>query len=415
MCFSSAKCAWKFCRAHSARVCRAVVLLLLLFLLAAATYRALDGPPAEPANVSAAVAESLTPLSHPTPAPSAPPTTRIAVVGLNEAYSLLEGHVAATQRNCSRQLVYQCQGGCGGFGDRLRGVITAFYFALLSGRCFALDWRHPVPITHYFNLSAYISPCTPCEVPGARRAHVRQVDAGLDITQLVRHTEPTLSLASNSYLWETLFEDVRFAPVIARHFSYLRGHDAFALAHLALRLLFSAPTPLVSARMLETLPEFARAKGGLFRIGVQVRAAEGRYGADTRAYWHCLRDLLPSLCPVGRECGFFLTADDLYEDWVAELRRAVAPLPLLVAPHRALHLDLSGSAEVRAHVKTFADWLLLREMDSLVISRSGYGETASWVSRAPTARLLTGRNRTVCRVEWEPPASMPAYMAANDY
>src|SRR5271170_1553414 len=170
MCFSSAKYVWKFCRVHSGRVGRTVVLLLLLFLLAAAGYRALDGPPAEPANVSAAP-ESFAPLFPPTPAPSEPPTTRIAVVGLSEAYSLLEGHVAATQRNCSRQLVYQCQGGCGGFGDRLRGVTTAFYFALLSGRCFALDWRHPVPITHYFDLSAYISPCTPCEVPGARRAH----------------------------------------------------------------------------------------------------------------------------------------------------------------------------------------------------------------------------------------------------
>merc|ERR550537_2124443 len=47
-----------------------------------------------------------------------------------------------------RVLVYSCQpfGQCGGHGDRLNGIVTAFFLAVLTHRIFLIDYESPFPL-----------------------------------------------------------------------------------------------------------------------------------------------------------------------------------------------------------------------------------------------------------------------------
>merc|ERR1712232_1519607 len=47
-----------------------------------------------------------------------------------------------------RVLVYSCQpfAQCGGHGDRLNGIITAFFLAVLTQRLFLIDYESPLPL-----------------------------------------------------------------------------------------------------------------------------------------------------------------------------------------------------------------------------------------------------------------------------
>jgi hypothetical protein len=62
---------------------------------------------------------------------------------------------AETTRLSLPYLLYRCNGFCGGLGDRVRGVLTTFYMALVTGRCFGTQWEHPVPISQYFHIPRY--------------------------------------------------------------------------------------------------------------------------------------------------------------------------------------------------------------------------------------------------------------------
>jgi hypothetical protein len=66
--------------------------------------------------------------------------------------SLSRGHV-----------VYSCRGGCGGAGDRLSGVMQAFFMAVCTNRTFSIDWNKPDPLQEYlqpnliqWNMSSFV-------------------------------------------------------------------------------------------------------------------------------------------------------------------------------------------------------------------------------------------------------------------
>merc|ERR1719329_378221 len=54
--------------------------------------------------------------------------------------SLRNGH-------CVPSLVYVCEKNCGGIGDRMSGIISAFYLAVALDRAFFIDYKSPFPLT----------------------------------------------------------------------------------------------------------------------------------------------------------------------------------------------------------------------------------------------------------------------------
>jgi len=55
----------------------------------------------------------------------------------------------------NKTIQFRCTGGCGGLGDRVRGLIMAYLFALLSNRKLVVDMRWPCAFTNYFQPNFY--------------------------------------------------------------------------------------------------------------------------------------------------------------------------------------------------------------------------------------------------------------------
>lgn len=67
---------------------------------------------------------------------------------LKEYYSQYLNLRAFSQPIGDKTLVYSCHSTCYGWGDRLRGITSAYVLALLSRRRFMIDMEHPCSISH---------------------------------------------------------------------------------------------------------------------------------------------------------------------------------------------------------------------------------------------------------------------------
>ena len=59
----------------------------------------------------------------------------------------------AISGHATKTVVWRCLGSCGGLGDRLRGILTSFSLALVTGRAFFIDHPSPAPLKDFFRLA----------------------------------------------------------------------------------------------------------------------------------------------------------------------------------------------------------------------------------------------------------------------
>ena len=57
--------------------------------------------------------------------------------------------------NSKRYLIYHCKSNCGGFGDRLRGIVNAFVLSRITGRKFGIFHPTPCPLENFFAQNQY--------------------------------------------------------------------------------------------------------------------------------------------------------------------------------------------------------------------------------------------------------------------
>ena len=62
---------------------------------------------------------------------------------------------ADLQSNNAKTLTYRCESFCGGLGDRLRGIISSYFLALVLHRKFMIHMRYPCEITHLLTPNRY--------------------------------------------------------------------------------------------------------------------------------------------------------------------------------------------------------------------------------------------------------------------
>lgn len=84
-----------------------------------------------------------------------------------------------------KMLIYSCQRSCGGLGDRLSGIISAFYMAVAAKRIFCIDSTVPVPL----NLTL---------VPAAldwNCAHLAPLTSNAQTLNVMDHIEPLVAFS----------------------------------------------------------------------------------------------------------------------------------------------------------------------------------------------------------------------------
>jgi hypothetical protein len=74
---------------------------------------------------------------------------------LDDQYrSLVNLSALKTNPRSTRTMIYSCQSFCGGWGDRLRGILSVYILALLSERHFMIDMTYPCDLFQVVRLNA---------------------------------------------------------------------------------------------------------------------------------------------------------------------------------------------------------------------------------------------------------------------
>eukprot|EP00045_Choanoeca_perplexa_P013240 m.149190 g.149190 ORF g.149190 m.149190 type:complete len:446 (-) comp16287_c0_seq4:1639-2976(-) len=135
-----------------------------------------------------------------------------------------------------RTLVYLCSRGCGGTGDRNRGIITAFYLALFTKRAFFIHSTIPQPLETFFG-STYINWSWPdtWSHPHATLTFMASQPGDLVINRtLQQDLAPSLAIRINEYAVPNMFHWNRsFTDILQEWEAYgaLHSKDRFQQSH----------------------------------------------------------------------------------------------------------------------------------------------------------------------------------------
>ena len=329
-------------------------------------------------------------------------------------HMLLAAHEAAGGCHASYDLVYKP---LGGWGDQIRGMVTAFYAAALTHRGFATMWSPLFRVGDYFetHLATY------SRADEAAKLEAPVIDAAGNWTYFRDPTaiDALLSLngsavvRTNAWQWTELTRLPRLRA--AAELLGVAGMSQQALYVLAVQVMLPRPAPAVEAhvntllgRPADVRIEFGRrpprGKHGmrLLTIGVQIRTGGIGEGWEED---NLVRTSLPGvdcfaaeaarLC--GAQCLVFLTADSgAAAARFKAVLAAAAGAAAAVVEHvgLVLHTDFPvpavalGKPSSDPWQKTFVDWTALSQVDALLMSRSGFGWTAGWAGRAPYMRMM---------------------------
>jgi len=336
-----------------------------------------------------------------------------------------DGHVAHVHRML--QAAHEVAAGCcgahdlvfkpaGGWGDQVRGMVTAFYAAALTHRGFAATWSPLFSVDDYFetNLSTYSRDA------GAAALAAPVITAVDNFTHFkeLAAVDALLALPGSAVLHTNAFQwaELARAPPLRAAAEQLgvAGLSQEALFVLAVQVMLPRPAPAVEAhvnaalgRAAETSIEFGRrmAHGPRRRhsltIGVQIRTGGvGEAWVDSGlrvplASVDCFATEAARLCAA--RCLVFVTADSSAA--AARFKAALAAAAggaATVVEHAGpiLHTDrpvpagAAGDPAADPWLKTFVDWIALSQVDALLMSRSGFGWTAGWAGRVPYMRMM---------------------------
>ena len=273
----------------------------------------------------------------------------------------------------SKALIFVCLHStfCGGHGDRLFGLLSAYLAALLSGRAFYIDMRTPIP------LSSLLYPKRSWPVISGSCMTYRWTSAedqeslDGDVQQFMKDDSEVLCVASNLRLFKSLLK-----YDMSKQFTrpgLLSGLflDLFSLASMPRALLL----------------DFRRKLDGRKLIGIHFRAGNETSWSDPAR--HALSELeLALTCAATvenhlnlQDSAWLLAADTL------KIRQQPAVVQLhsigkiVYLEDRPTHIDRS-SPDVDGIFQSWAAWWVLAfETEAILLSHSNFGWSAAEIGQ----------------------------------
>jgi len=298
-----------------------------------------------------------------------------------------------------RVLVYSCQpfAQCGGHGDRLNGIVTAFLLAVLTRRVFLIDSESPLP------LQLLLAPrLIDWRVRGGLLAtaglrqhsyHDKRRQFEADLGRLASYEDNVLVINVNYRLLRMMFE----APALQEAATALGlpTHAPQFFVAEVFDLLFT-PSPALHHELEGLRSQVGSPEDGRF-IAIHLRTGEiswdpARHSkAELASFLSCARQAEAEL-GLPPETPWLLATDS------ADVASAITELDewrigKLRVPSQGgrIHIDRSAVGEVLEGVgANFAEWLLFGRAAAVVLSRSYFGETAAEVGRVPFAYFAPG-------------------------
>ena len=362
---------------------------------------------------------------------------------------------------------------CGGWGDRLRGITTLFYYALLTDAQFdilstklldlatiypLIAQRRPVYDSSRGQSVAWVGECRLSSGSSSRPAQttsscLARADGNMDFmrSQDVRadvQRPPAVHLIrSNGYCWHYLRDNPLLSETVA--FYHLDKLTTFDMFRVVMELYFSQRSPELQQLVDTQAAATAAGDPRPLLVGVQIRNggswgdgerhptasatqfAEqslhvckqvsvrlvrcGSAACSTPVYPACVSAPAPLPVQVDNRCSVYVTSDSMaaQDVFVEHLRRQAPNVSVTIASGAPVHVDRSSieAGDSSALLKSYVDYELLRRADHLVISRSGFGETAAWARPSPAERLQLGQASNASFIAYDsvvgPPVGVP--------
>ena len=328
---------------------------------------------------------------------------------------------------------------CGGLGDRVKGITPLLYAAIGSHRLFHLDWEKPVHLSQYFKIndkwyhvngSTYDRVRTISRADNSKRKWEWLVDYNEKDRLLKDLADP--NFVKNHSQWnsydltanrlmalESIFSNPSMTSEMRTIFPGLESRvdkhdlDYFLIGSAGIRSLLAKPQEKLTNLMDQflTLNDFNPEIFGdenILKIGVQIRSLRSLWDESDQSrvdssHVTCFSEKVGQLVEnyaQKRRVAIFLTGDNENSTMIfRESLKNKGNIRILETNQyktelniSLLHLDRSDVSKDPTEAwnemaQVYLDWLMLRRMDFLLISRSGFGETASLYSLKPTWRF----------------------------
>lgn len=316
---------------------------------------------------------------------------------------------------------YHCEQSmnCGGLGDRLLGMTSAFFFGLVTQRAFLAEWQAPVPLDVIFD-SPYLnwsySAFTADRHPVLGRKQVAEAAADLDIIHFDRLA---VDATFGSVSWNAKrdrpltpgFEvrDLAYRSPWIKFFSN-RGmvYRAFKYKHLQKRIgqlglqeqtAFSCISdylfkPKPAALDLITQYTSVMTLPTVFSVGIHVRTGDqsmkdAQYDKVNTvkrhiSFFRCARELGETYAQPDQRVVFYLVTDSQH---LKEDAQRVLGTKLITTDFAPQHVH-QKSGHVDGVMSAVVEDYVLAKVDMLVATQdSGFGKLASFMMAKPNSTV----------------------------
>ncbi|GAA5988297.1 hypothetical protein JCM11641_006654 [Rhodosporidiobolus odoratus] len=319
-----------------------------------------------------------------------------------------------------RLLEFMCRDGeyCGGFADRILGMVSTFLYSILTNRAFSMTWEQPAPLDLLFD-SPFIDWSRPF------RNSTTPVGLLYSNTTLLEQSEEI-----NAHNWEEKKIDDFFPRFVAeygskdstpwlqldfnrgvviRSFSYppIKPHlDRLGLklesAYSCLLNYLLRPKPAVLAFIAQYTSMFALPE--YFVVGLQVRTGDNAMWASRKdaintvsyhsQYFRCAAQVAATYAAPSQKVLYYLITDShaLEQDALA-----MYPDQVVVTGLKQAHIEIkTDHSEGMKAVKRAADgfmrtvaesWIFAATDFQILTYRSGFGKIPTWLRGRPNTTI----------------------------
>lgn len=332
-------------------------------------------------------------------------------------------------------LIYKCKSYCGGFGDRIRGIISSFFLATLTHRHFIIDMPFPCPITRFLKPNLYDWRAPARRISGRERSKrvVVAIDKNVEFYSEILNTNfgdnwsqyDDIEIFTNLDFIGATFKNplLRKQPVISEFLSLMKLSEANinSIFILLFEVLFQ-PTTEVSQVLDSILRESIESNASL--LCVQIR--EGRnptLPTDGFLDRPNLTDVIINFIESSR----MLQKNRFKILVVSDSNRAVSkilahfPGTAFTIPGPILHIDKPGSSEnpCEGFLKVILDFYILGECHTSILTGSGFSGFANRRRLQPYQNLYKYDSKEKCirlcdnillSLTWEPSESSASFV-----
>ena len=295
----------------------------------------------------------------------------------------------------------------GGHGDKVKGLINTFYISLLIGAKFQILYNLPTSMSNFFvpkypeiwsfeNSTKFQHLNRIYYTPYPNEFELRDFEKEFDLYDSLI-VETTIKIDE----WPYLKNNNNTKHRLNYLFPFLENQNRIEMGHVVAKLFFSEYTEDIKEKLLHL--KLLKVNDG-FKIGVQLRYGDRASGfskdmpsepaPDQASSFHseCFSNRTIEVClNQTKKCDIFITSD--YEQGIEQFKSMVKnslkgkiDYEFYVNQGEIVHIMFVSQRPKDLVLKTYLDWIVLSKMDFLIISRSGYGETAAWISLADTKR-----------------------------